>query len=48
MELVKKNLRNFGLSAHNPIMRGTAQRPEIYFQAAVAAQKYFDAMPAIM
>jgi hypothetical protein len=29
-------------------MRGTAQRPEIYFQAAVAAQKYFDAFPGIM
>lgn len=37
MELARKNLRDFALTPHNPIMRGTAQRPEIYFQATVAA-----------
>lgn len=28
-------------------MRGTAQRPEVWFQGAVANQKYFDACPKI-
>lgn len=37
MDLAQKNLRSFALTAHNPIMRGTSQRPEIFFQAAVAA-----------
>jgi hypothetical protein len=31
LDLAKKNLRDFSLTPHNPIMRGTSQRPEVFF-----------------
>mmetsp|Transcript_3675 Transcript_3675/g.2193 ORF Transcript_3675/g.2193 Transcript_3675/m.2193 type:complete len:82 (-) Transcript_3675:1062-1307(-) len=30
----RNNLREFALDSHNPIMRGTGQRPDVFMQAA--------------
>ncbi|MEZ4860082.1 MAG: pyruvate:ferredoxin (flavodoxin) oxidoreductase [Caldilineaceae bacterium] len=37
-----------GLSPDHPIMRGTAQNPDIYFQAREASNPYYLATPAIV
>jgi len=37
-----------GLSPNNPILRGTAQNPDIFFQAREACNPYYDALPAIV
>ncbi len=37
--------RNRALNPENPVTRGTAQNPDIYFQTREAANKYYDAVP---
>ncbi|MDI9504854.1 MAG: pyruvate:ferredoxin (flavodoxin) oxidoreductase [Clostridiales bacterium] len=43
-----KAFRENGLNPEHPIQRGTAQNPDIYFQNREAANKYYDATPAIV
>ncbi|MBN1927733.1 MAG: pyruvate:ferredoxin (flavodoxin) oxidoreductase, partial [Prolixibacteraceae bacterium] len=40
--------RNSALNPEHPVTRGTAQNPDIFFQAKESANKYFDAVPAIV
>ncbi|MCR3955967.1 MAG: pyruvate:ferredoxin (flavodoxin) oxidoreductase, partial [Gudongella sp.] len=40
--------RNRGLNPENPVTRGTAQNPDIYFQAAEAANPYYLAVPDLV
>ena len=37
--------RKRGLNPEHPVIRGTAQNPDIYFQSREAANKYYDALP---
>ncbi len=37
-----------GLSPNHPTLRGTAQNPDIFFQAREASNKYYDALPAVI
>ncbi len=49
--LDKKSLdefRNRALSPENPVTRGTAQNPDIFFQAKEACNKFYDALPDIV
>lgn len=43
-----KAFRNNALNPENPVLRGTAQNPDIFFQAKEAANKYYDAIPDIV
>ena len=45
---VLQNLRGVALNPNTPIIRGTGQRPDIFMQNAVAAQRYYDAAPALV
>ncbi len=36
------------LTPDAPVLRGTAQNPDVYFQARETVNKYYDAVPAIM
>ena len=40
--------RNNALNPENPVTRGTAQNPDIYFQAREAINKTYDAIPEIV
>jgi len=40
-EKVKENLHQFALNPYRPMIRGTGQRPDIFFQTSVAASKYY-------
>ena len=40
--------RNNALNPEHPVLRGTAQNPDIFFQAREACNKYYDAVPAIV
>ncbi len=40
--------RERALSPEHPVLRGTAQNPDIFFQAREACNKYYDALPAIV
>jgi pyruvate-ferredoxin/flavodoxin oxidoreductase len=40
--------RDKALNPENPVTRGTAQNPDIFFQAKESANKFFDAVPAIV
>lgn len=40
--------RKRGLNPDNPVIRGTAQNPDIYFQTREAVNKYYDALPDIV
>ena len=40
--------RKRALSADRPVLRGTAQNPDVFFQAREAVNKYYDACPAIV
>ncbi|MCL2194852.1 MAG: pyruvate:ferredoxin (flavodoxin) oxidoreductase, partial [Oscillospiraceae bacterium] len=40
--------RSRALNPENPTLRGTAQNPDIFFQAREAANVYYDAIPAIV
>ncbi len=40
--------RQKALNPENPVTRGTAQNPDIYFQTREAANRYYDAVPDIV
>ena len=40
--------RKNALNPEHPVIRGTAQNPDIFFQAREAANKYYDALPDIV
>ena len=40
--------RNHALNPNHPCQRGSAQNPDIFFQAREACNPYYDAMPAIV
>ncbi|MDD2723223.1 MAG: pyruvate:ferredoxin (flavodoxin) oxidoreductase [Methylovulum sp.] len=40
--------RQRGLSPDNPVLRGTAQNPDVYFQAREAVNGYYQALPQIV
>ena len=40
--------RNRGLSPNNPTLRGTAQNPDVFFQAREACNPYYNALPAVV
>ena len=40
--------RKRGLNPENPVVRGTAQNPDIYFQSREAANPFYDALPGIV
>ncbi len=40
--------RKRGLNPDNPVIRGTAQNPDIYFQTREAVNTYYDALPDIV
>jgi pyruvate-ferredoxin/flavodoxin oxidoreductase len=49
--LDKEALRQFrerALSSENPVTRGTAQNPDIFFQAREACNKFYEAVPDIV
>lgn len=45
---VKENLHKFALNPYHPTIRGTGQRPDIFFQTSVAANKYYLKAPDII
>ncbi len=40
--------RHRSLSPDHPVLRGTAQNPDVFFQAREAANPYYDALPGIV
>ncbi|MDE5769037.1 MAG: pyruvate:ferredoxin (flavodoxin) oxidoreductase [Oscillospiraceae bacterium] len=40
--------RDQALNPNHPVLRGSAQNPDIFFQAREACNKYYDALPAIV
>src|SRR5205085_8532047 len=40
--------RRRALSPDRPVMRGTAQNPDVYFQARETVNPYYDAAPALV
>lgn len=40
--------RQRALNPERPVLRGTAQNPDVFFQAREAANKYYEAVPAIV
>jgi pyruvate-ferredoxin/flavodoxin oxidoreductase len=40
--------RSRGLSPDNPVLRGTAQNPDVYFQGRETVNRFYDACPAIV
>ncbi|XP_013418498.1 uncharacterized protein LOC106179427 isoform X2 [Lingula anatina] len=47
-EAQQKHLKEFALNPNEPKIRGTGQRPDIFFQSTVAANKYYLACPGIV
>lgn len=47
MEAVQA-FRDRALNPEHPVVRGTAQNPDIYFQAREAANKFYDVLPEIV
>ncbi|MCX7950755.1 MAG: pyruvate:ferredoxin (flavodoxin) oxidoreductase, partial [Clostridiales bacterium] len=43
-----KEFRNRALRPENPVTRGTAQNPDIYFQGREASNKFYNAVPEIV
>jgi pyruvate-ferredoxin/flavodoxin oxidoreductase len=43
-----KEFRDRALNPEHPVTRGTAQNPDIFFQAREAANKFYDALPEIV
>ena len=37
-----------GLTPDAPVLRGTAQNPDVFFQAREAANRYYDACPGVV
>ena len=46
-ELVRAH-RARGLSPEHPVLRGTAQNPDVYFQSREGVNKYYEAVPGIV
>lgn len=46
-KLIREHRRR-GLSPDHPVLRGTAQNPDVFFQAREAANKFYDAVPSIL
>jgi pyruvate-ferredoxin/flavodoxin oxidoreductase len=42
------DFRARGMTPEAPVVRGTAQNPDVFFQAREAANPYYDALPAIV
>jgi pyruvate-ferredoxin/flavodoxin oxidoreductase len=40
--------RRRGLTPDNPVLRGTAQNPDVFFQAREAANSFYDACPTVV
>lgn len=47
-EAVEKNVRANAVNPHNPISRAAGWRQDIFFQGAMASQKYYNACPDIV
>ncbi|SCY39141.1 pyruvate:ferredoxin (flavodoxin) oxidoreductase [Alkaliphilus peptidifermentans] len=43
-----KAFRNNALNPENPVLRGTAQNPDIFFQAKEAANRFYDEIPDLV
>jgi len=43
-----KEFKDRALNPEHPVLRGTAQNPDIYFQGREAANKFYDAIPDIV
>lgn len=43
-----QEFRDRALNPEHPVIRGTAQNPDIYFQGREASNKYYDAIPEIV
>ncbi len=43
-----KAFRDQALNPDHPVLRGSAQNPDIFFQAREACNKYYDALPAVV
>jgi len=43
-----QEFRNRALNPENPVTRGTAQNPDIFFQAKESSNKFYDAVPDIV
>lgn len=43
-----REFRGRALNPHHPVQRGTAQNPDIFFQAREASNSYYDRLPAIV
>lgn len=43
-----KAFRSRALNPENPVIRGTSQNPDIYFQAREASNPYYDAVPGVV
>ena len=43
-----KEFRDYALNPEHPAIRGTAQNPDIFFQAREASQSFFDNVPGIV
>ena len=43
-----KEFKDRALNPEHPVLRGTAQNPDIYFQGREASNKYYDAIPDIV
>ena len=43
-----REFRQRALNPDNPVIRGTAQNPDIYFQSREAVNKYYEAVPVIV
>jgi pyruvate-ferredoxin/flavodoxin oxidoreductase len=43
-----KEFRDRAINPNHPVVRGTAQNPDIYFQGREASNKYFEAVPEIV
>jgi pyruvate-ferredoxin/flavodoxin oxidoreductase len=40
--------RKWGMNPEHPVLRGTSQNPDVYFQGREAANKYYEACPGIV
>ena len=43
-----EEFRRNALNPEHPVVRGTAQNPDIFFQAREAANNYYNALPAVV
>ena len=43
-----EEFRKRALNPEHPVLRGTAQNPDIFFQAREACNPYYDAIPGIV